>query len=145
MRLENVAEREVILELYTEFRRELREMNTVGVDQMISDYLGYLDSFRWDAVRRTEGYDAVFVDELHLFNRQERMAFHHLMRDAAAQPVVLMAYDAKQSPRDTFVGLEHDEVERYNFWRRKAWQGRAYRIARGFSLYSSNWKGVASY
>lgn len=117
MRLENVSEREVILELYTEFRRELREMKAVGVDQMISDFLGYLDSFRWDAVRHTEGYDAVFVDELHLFNRQERMAFHHLMRDASSQPIVLMAYDAKQSPRDTFVGLEHDEVEQYNFWR----------------------------
>lgn len=117
MQLENTTEREVILELYTEFRKQLREMKTVGVDQMISDYLGYLDSFRWDAVRRNEGFDAVFVDELHLFNRQERLAFHSLMRDTTAQPVVLMAYDAKQSPRDTFVGLEHDEVEKYNFWR----------------------------
>lgn len=117
MQLETIEERQVILELYTEFRKILREMKTVGVDQMISDYLGYLDSFRWDAVRQSEGFDAVFVDELHLFNRQERLAFHQMMRDGSAQPVVLMAYDAKQSPRDTFVGLQGDEVGKYDFWR----------------------------
>jgi hypothetical protein len=116
MRLETREERLVVLDLYTAFRDQLREMMVVGVDQMISDYLGYLDSFRWDAIRHKQGYDAIFVDELHLFNRQERMVFHHLMRDQKAQPVVLMAYDAKQSPRDTFMRLPTHEIQQQGFW-----------------------------
>jgi hypothetical protein len=105
MSLESVEEREVVLDIYDRFRAFLRDMGAIGVDQMIADYLGFLDSNRWDNVRMREGYDTIFVDELHLFNRQERMTLHHLMRDPGAAPVVIMAYDSKQSPRDTFYGL----------------------------------------
>ncbi|HZW12204.1 MAG TPA: UvrD-helicase domain-containing protein [Noviherbaspirillum sp.] len=98
-------EREVVLELYGKFRSTLKDMKTLGVDQMIADYLNWLDSNRWEALRESTGYDVIFVDELHLFNRQERMVFRHLMKDLNSMPVVVMAYDTKQSPRDTFIGL----------------------------------------
>jgi len=117
MRLSTESERQVVLDLYAIFRKTLRDMNAIGADQMISDYLGYLDSFRWDVIRAREGFDVILVDELHLFNRQEQMLFHHLMRDSNQTPVILMAYDAKQSPRDTFVGLTAGEAEQVNFWR----------------------------
>jgi hypothetical protein len=105
MLLATREEREVVLDLYGRFRTSLKEMRTLGVDQMIADYLNWLDSNRWEALRETHGYDAIFVDELHLFNRQERMVFRHLIRDLNSMPVVIMAYDAKQSPRDTFFGI----------------------------------------
>ena len=105
LNLESRDEREVVLVLYSKFRESLRELGVIGVDQMIADYLGYLESNRWDNIRSREGYDVVFVDELHLFNRQERMTLHQLTRDAARPPTVVMAYDSKQSPRDTFYGL----------------------------------------
>lgn len=105
MPLENAQDRDVVLVVYNMFRDFLRELGVIGVDQMISDYLGILDSNRWDNVRQREGFDVIYVDELHLFNRQERMVFHNLMRNAQDVPIVVMAYDSKQSARDTFYGL----------------------------------------
>ncbi len=106
MTLATKEEREVVLALYDQFRSLLREMKAIGGDQMVTDFLNHLDSFRWEATRQHDGYDAVFVDELHLFNRQERMVFSHLLRSTDAAPSVFMAYDAKQSPRDTFLRLQ---------------------------------------
>lgn len=117
MPLTTEAERRVVLEMYKGFRKELRDMKTISQDQVVADFLAFLDSNRWDVMRETRGYDLCLVDELHLFNRQERMVFHHLMRDGSMTPVVLMAYDAKQSPRDTFVGLTEKDRSQFDFWR----------------------------
>jgi len=117
MLLQSREEREVVLRLYDRFRAWLRTAKAIGSDQMIADFLNYLDSYRWEATRKKEGFDAVFVDELHLFNRQERMLFRHLLRDPEAPPAVFMAYDAKQSPRDTFLGVTHADAEKYDLWK----------------------------
>ena len=90
------------LDLYDIFRSSLREQACIGADQLTADYLVELGTNRWDRIREREGFDAVFVDELHLFNRQERMIPHLLMRNPAAAPVVVMAYDFKQSTRASF-------------------------------------------
>jgi hypothetical protein len=117
MFLQSREEREVVLHLYDRFRAWLRQAKAIGSDQMIADFLNYLDSYRWEATRKKEGFNAVFVDELHLFNRQERMLFRHLLRDPEAPPAVFMAYDAKQSPRDTFLGVTHADAEKYDLWK----------------------------
>lgn len=117
MMLSSKEEREVVLDLYDRFRSSLREMKAIGGDQMVTDFLNDLDSFRWEATRNAEGFDAVFVDELHLFNRQERMVFRHLFRFPDETPTVFMAYDAKQSPRDTFLALPSLDTNQLDFWR----------------------------
>lgn len=117
MVLTSKEERQVVLDLYDRFRASLRSMKAIGGDQMVTDFLNHLDSFRWEATREEEGYDAVFVDELHLFNRQERMVFRHLLRSTVGNPAVFMAYDAKQSPRDTFLNLPSADAKHLDFWR----------------------------
>lgn len=117
MVLASKEERLVVLDLYDRFRADLRSMKAIGGDQMVTDFLNQLDSFRWEATREEEGYDAVFVDELHLFNRQERMVFRHLLRSVVGNPAVFMAYDAKQSPRDTFLNLPSADAKQLDFWR----------------------------
>ncbi|MBY0445202.1 MAG: hypothetical protein K2Q15_08355, partial [Burkholderiales bacterium] len=117
MELSTKAERQVILGLYDNFRAWLKEIRAIGGDQMISDFLNYLDSFRWEATRGQDGFDAIFVDELHLFNRQERAVFRNLLSSSEVVPIVLMACDAKQSPRDTFLGIPNGEADKYNFWK----------------------------
>lgn len=117
MVLQTREEREVILRLYDRFRAWLRQAKAIGNDQMITDFLNHLDSFRWEATRGEEGFDVVFVDELHLFNRQERMVFRSLLRDPNKTPIVFMAYDAKQSPRDTFLNLPGTDSQKYDHWR----------------------------
>lgn len=117
MELSGKEERNVVLDLYDVFRRKLREMKVIGSDQMITDFLNHLDTFKWEATRESYGFDAIFVDELHLFNRQERMVFRHLLKMADGTPSVMMAYDAKQSPRDTFLQLPSMESQNLDLWK----------------------------
>jgi len=116
MKLDSAQERQVVLELYDRFRNELRQLQAIGVDQLISDYLNFLEGFKWDALRESQGYDAVFVDETHLFNRQERLVFRHLLRNDK-KPAVIMAFDVRQSPLDTFVGISSATDESVNYWK----------------------------
>lgn len=108
MRLPLEIDRRFILEVHRRYRKLLGDMNTLSVDQMIGDFNSFLDSNRWDRIRNREGYDAIFVDELHLFTSIERQTLHKLIRNSVEEdgkprrPPIFMAYDMKQSPSDTF-------------------------------------------
>jgi len=106
MPLANEEERRVLLRLYDLFRRFLQEMNAMGAGQMVADYLGFLDNNLWNNARRAEGWDAVFVDEFHLFDRQEQHVLQYLTKDPHKAPLLVMAYDNKQSVQDTFFSEE---------------------------------------
>ena len=109
MSLPNRADRRAVLEVHDKYARELAESDYINIDQMIADFLDFLQSYQWSNYRKaTEGFDIVFVDELHCFNGSERMVFHSLVRGDAVQnsPVPLfMAYDLKQSTDDRFLGV----------------------------------------
>lgn len=95
------GDRRAVLRLYDMFRQYLRELQVIGVGEMITDYLGFLDTHLWNQARLAEGWDVIFIDELHLFNHQERMVPHYLMK-RGGQQLLVMAYDNKQSVQDTF-------------------------------------------
>lgn len=109
MQLNSEQDKRFVLEVHRRYRSSLRDMDTISIDQMVADFNSYLDSNMWDQIRERSGYDALFVDELHLFNATERQTLHKLMRrvlDTEQQkplrPALFMAYDLKQSPRDSF-------------------------------------------
>ena len=108
MALPSEVDRRFILEVHRRYRKLLGDMNTISVDQMVGDFNSFLDSNRWDRIRSRDGYDALFVDELHLFSSIERQTLHKLIRrnveddGRPRRPPIFMAYDLKQSPRDTF-------------------------------------------
>lgn len=96
-------DRQLILEFYRSYRDELSDMGVVSLDQFIADFSSYLNSFRWDSVRNRKGFDFVFADELHLFNKVERQLLGFLLRDAGDFKRVAVAYDPRQSPRSSFL------------------------------------------
>jgi hypothetical protein len=102
MPLENAADKEVVFALWRRFLDQLRQKHLIASDQIIADVLNELSTFYWEAARAAQGYDVVFVDEMHLFNAQERLIFHHLLSDGNKSPLVVMALDPKQSPREVF-------------------------------------------
>ncbi|CUI98292.1 hypothetical protein [Achromobacter xylosoxidans] len=110
--LDSEIDRRFILELHKRYRACLSEMNTLSVDQMIADFNSFLDSNRWDNMRNRVGFDALFVDELHLFSSVERQILHKLIKPAKGEdhrpkrPAIFMAYDLKQSPNDVFISPE---------------------------------------
>ena len=64
----------------------LTDQGLLTSDQLINDYLNYLETFTWNIRRREQGYDLIFVDELHLFGEQERLVSNYLARSAEQYP-----------------------------------------------------------
>lgn len=64
-------------------------------------------SHEWNHICDSNGFDGVFVDELHCFTRPERMVFHELFKKNkvfnAEKLPLFMAYDVKQSIDDNFI------------------------------------------
>ncbi|WP_018096621.1 hypothetical protein [Sinorhizobium meliloti] len=119
MSLVNETEKRVVFALWVKFLSVLKERSLIASDQIISDYLNELSTFYWEAARAAEGYDVVFVDEMHLFNAQERLIFHNLLADPDRAPRVVMAMDPKQSPRETFTDIRTETDEKaYNIYER---------------------------
>lgn len=105
MTLANDAEKETVLLMYKGYLDILKGRGETSSDQLISDYLNHLSTFAWEGAREEEGYDAVFVDEMHLFDAQERFAFHLLLNNPDCPPKVVMAIDPTQSPLELFVNI----------------------------------------
>ena len=107
--LPSEEDRRFVMEIHTRYRRQLAEMNALSIDEMVADFNLFLDSNSWDRERQRVGFDAIFVDELHFFTAMEKQILHKLMRRLADEegrprrPNIFMAYDIKQSPRDSFV------------------------------------------
>lgn len=111
MQLDNPVEKQVTFNLWCKFMDALRQNKWISSDQIVSDFLNDLSTFYWEAARLKEGYDVIFVDEMHLFNAQERLVFHNLLSNGDSAPLVIMALDPKQSPRETFTEIA-DETEK---------------------------------
>lgn len=115
MNLASEEDRRAVLGVHDAYCRRLENENVLSMDQMISDLNIYLLSHEWARLRERLGYDVVFVDELHYFNRAERMVFHSLFRrpratdgGASTSLPLFMAYDIKQSVSDTFLNSAAD-------------------------------------
>jgi hypothetical protein len=102
MPLANAAEKRFVLNVYSSYVSGLASDGLLTSDQLVNDYLNYLETFTWNLRRREHGYDLIFVDELHLFDEQERLVLNYLTRSSAEYPRIFMALDPRQSPAEAF-------------------------------------------
>ena len=102
MPLTTDAEKRFVLDVYATFVKGLTDDGSLTSDQLINDYLNSLETFAWNIRRRQEGYDLIFVDELHLFGEQERLVLNYLTRSPEQYPCMFMALDPRQSPAEAF-------------------------------------------
>ena len=112
MRLETKQDCEAVLDIHKEYCQELERSRTLSMDQMIADFNRYLLTHEWRQLRDKKGFDVIFVDELHYFNRAERMTFHNLFRTTVVENremPLFMAYDIKQSPNDALMVSKRKE------------------------------------
>ena len=113
MQLPRSEDRAVILDIHERYCAELERANVLSMDQMIADFNRYLLTHEWRQLRTKLGFDFVFVDEFHYFNRAERMTLHHLFRSKAASEgrlPLFMAYDFKQAPNDAFLARIREDA-----------------------------------
>jgi hypothetical protein len=107
MPLETREQRQAVLEIYDAYRALLKHERLLSMDQMIADYGRYLSTHEWEQLRDRDGFDVIFVDEYHYFNRVEAMTLHSLFRwraQVSGRWPLLMAFDLKQSTTDAALG-----------------------------------------
>jgi hypothetical protein len=68
------GDRSMVLLVYRDFVKRLRNWGYVTTDQLVSDATKILETFSWSVKRESEGYDLILIDELQLFDAQERFA-----------------------------------------------------------------------
>ena len=102
MPLESTGDKRAVYAMYVKYYEALQERHLLTSDQLLNDFLNYLEGFTWNHRRRTEGYDLIFVDEFHLFNTLERQSLRYLSREVTSYPRIFMAMDPRQSPWDVF-------------------------------------------
>lgn len=103
-----VGDRGLVIRVYEAFIRELIDRSAITTDQFILDSIRVLETFSWRMRKETEGYDFILVDELQLFDPQERSALELLGRSRTGTPII-SAEDPSQgvfaalnaSPRDS--------------------------------------------
>jgi len=90
-------DRRFVFSLYTRYQKVLNEYGAFDTDDIVLTALGSLDTPIWRRRRATEGFDAVIIDETHLFNLNELSVFHYLIRDLQT-PSIIFSIDRSQAP-----------------------------------------------
>lgn len=84
----SMADRSFVLHVYKSLLRILVDRSAITTDQFVLDSIRVLETYTWRMRRETDGYDYIFVDELQLFDAQERSALELLGRSRKGVPFV---------------------------------------------------------
>ncbi|MDJ0410401.1 UvrD-helicase domain-containing protein [Rhodococcoides fascians] len=98
MPLPTVSDRRAVFSIYEKYVKMFLDEEEMTSDQLINDFLNYLETFAWNVKRDLKGHDQIFVDEFHLFNEQERQLLGFLTRQTSNYPKIYMALDPRQAP-----------------------------------------------
>lgn len=85
---ETIADRGFVIAVYRSFMQELIDRSAITTDQFILDSIRVLETFTWRMRKETEGYDYILVDELQVFDPQERTALQLLGRSRRGVPFI---------------------------------------------------------
>ncbi|MBU9291920.1 hypothetical protein KTD18_10195 [Burkholderia multivorans] len=83
-----LADRVFVIGVYKEFIRALVDRSSITAEQFVLDSIRVLETFTWRMRKETDGYDYILVDELQLFDSQERAALELLGRSRVGVPFV---------------------------------------------------------
>lgn len=74
------SDREFCLLVYERLLHRLVDLGAITTDQFVQDCIRVFETFTWNVRRETDGYDYILIDELQLFDSQERLAVSLLSR-----------------------------------------------------------------
>lgn len=90
-------DRSFVFSIYKDYQSQLNQSGSYDTDDITLSALGRLNTPIWRRRRTTEGYDAIAIDETHLFNFNELAVFHHLLKDPS-HPRIIFSIDRSQAP-----------------------------------------------
>lgn len=114
MPLAGKADLRLVLHLYHIYYRRMLDAGRLTSDQLVNDFLNFLETHTWNTRRSKLGYDLIFVDEFHLFSVQERQLLRYLSRSTDEYPKLFMALDPRQSPWEIYTGFADAQPETYS-------------------------------
>ncbi|HEI9728005.1 TPA: UvrD-helicase domain-containing protein [Serratia marcescens] len=85
--IKNINDRKFVFEIFSEYSEVLDNISQFDVDDIAISALSKLDSPIWRRRRKNDGYDAIFIDEVHLFNMNELSLVHFLTKDSKISPI----------------------------------------------------------
>jgi hypothetical protein len=89
------GDRAMVLVVYRAFLSRLREREFITTDQLVSDATKVLETFAWGVKRESDGFDLILIDELQLFDAQERFALA-LLASSPEETIFVTAEDPSQ-------------------------------------------------
>lgn len=95
----NDADKGFVWRVYERYREQLETGGQFDTGDVVLTALSQLSTPIWRRRRMRYGFDAVFVDETHLFNMNELSVFHHLTKSEVQFPIAF-AVDRSQAIGD---------------------------------------------
>lgn len=106
---ENEDDKEYIFRIFRLYQEALEILAVYDTDDVILEALARLNAPLWRRNRSRDGFDYLFVDEMHLFNLNEQQVFHFLTKDAALKSIpICFALDYSQA-----IGERGDITDNY--------------------------------
>ena len=100
--------------IYTKYQEKLEISGQYDSDDIVISATHQLTAPIWKRRRDKEGFDACFVDETHLFNKNELNIFHYLNKTAIKNHIVV-AIDKSQHIGEPTI-YDEDTMEELNLW-----------------------------
>lgn len=97
--IKNDADKGFVWRVYERYREQLEIGGQFDTDDLVLTALSQLSTPIWRRRRGRYGFDAVFVDETHLFNMNELSVFHHITKSDVQFPIAF-AVDRSQAIGD---------------------------------------------
>ncbi|MBY5484663.1 UvrD-helicase domain-containing protein [Rhizobium leguminosarum] len=102
------ADKGFVFTIFKEYQQRLGDSGQFDTDDVVLTAIGQLDTPIWRRRRVKEGYDAIFVDETHLFNMNELHIFHYFTRREGPYPIIY-SVDRSQAVGDQ--GWNSDDIQ----------------------------------
>lgn len=99
--LANEYDRRYVFQAYSYYQNTLDSLGQFDSDDIVITALGQIDAPIWNRRRMTEGYDACFIDETHLFNLNEISVFHFVNKPDKRRNIIF-CIDHSQSIGDSY-------------------------------------------
>jgi hypothetical protein len=94
---ETESDKRFVFHIYKQYQSELNQSGVFDTDDIVLSTMGRLNTPIWRRKRLADGYDAVVIDETHLFNFNELSIFHKLVKDPE-RPRIVFSIDRSQAP-----------------------------------------------
>ena len=107
-----MRDKDLVFSIFKEYQDMLQTSAVFDSDDITIQALSQLNAPFWRRERATEGFDYIFVDEMHLFNINEQLIFHYLTKNAYQKDIpICFALDYGQAIGDRG-NIAQDYVEK---------------------------------